>query len=119
MPYLRLERQAEAGWTLTSGPNRLGHIVPGRIAFEGFPDAEAARAASEAAERVLRDWHEMRRSPTPTQLITAPDISLSEDGKGFCFPLPTWIWHAVALELAQRVHAVTVSLRNPEPEPAA
>lgn len=114
-PHLRIERQDPAGWMLAEGPQRLGEIHPDHITFVGFPDAASAHVAAEVAARVLQHWQHARRTPG----TATPIVTLTPDGLGFTFAVPPGLWHALVLELAQRIHAATRSLRNLQPEPAA
>jgi hypothetical protein len=114
--HLRVERRDPIGWTLAAGPNGIGWIVPGRLVFTGFPDASAAAAATEIAAGVVRQWAH-GRPPAPRAEDTL--VSLSRDGLGFECHVPEHTWYANLLELAQRLHTSTNSLRHPKPEPAA
>ena len=114
--HLRLERRHPIGWTLAEGPNGIGWIVPGRLAFTAFPDASAAAAAAEIAAGVVREWAHGRQ-PAPRSEDTL--VSLSRDGLGFECRVPEHTWYANLLELAQRIHTATNSLRYLQPEPAA
>ena len=114
--HLRIERRDPIGWTLAEGPNGIGWIVPGRLAFTGFPDASTAAAAADIAAEVVRQWAH-GRSPAPRSEDTL--VSLSGDGLGFECRVPEHTWYANLLELAQRIHTATNSLRHPQPEPAA
>ena len=109
---LRLERRPEAGWILAEGPTVVGEILPDRITFTGFRDASSCSVAASIAARVLRQWQASRRGAGDD----APVVTLTDDGHGFTFPLRESLWHAVALELAQRVHGATQSLRPRAPE---
>lgn len=112
---LRLERRPEAGWILAEGPTVVGEILPDRMTFTGFRDASSASVAASIAARVLRQWQASRQTATGDELV----VSLTDDGVGFTFPLPGSLWHAVLIELAQRVHGATQSLRHHQPEGAA
>jgi len=111
--HLRFDRQDPTGWILAEGPRTLGEIQPDRMTFVGFPDAASAQVAAEIAARVLRDWRRTRRGAT----ADAPVVAVLGDGSGFSFAVPEATWHALLLELAQRIHAATRSLRHLEPEP--
>lgn len=113
-PHLRLERRHPSGWTLAHGPSAVGWIADGRLVLTGFPDAASAAVAAEVAARVIRHRHALRadRSPDPT-------VRLLDDALGFSCAVPDEAWPAVLLELAQRLHVATLSLRHPHPEPAA
>lgn len=114
-PHLRFDRQDPAGWILAEGPQRLGEVHPDRMMFIGFPDAASAAVAAEVAARVLQHWRHARRSSASPDVV----VSVTADGLGFTFAVPPGLWHALLLELAQRIHAATRSLRHLEPEPAA
>lgn len=109
---LRLERRPEAGWILAEGPAVVGEILPDRMTFTGFRDTSSASVAASIAARVLRQWQASRRTGNDGELV----VTLTDDGLGFTFPLPGSLWHAVVLELAQRVHSATQSLRHRAPE---
>jgi hypothetical protein len=113
---LRIERRDPVGWTLAEGSNGIGWIVPGRLSFTGFPDASAAAAAAEIAAGVVDQWAQ-GRTPAPRPEDTL--VALSRDGLGFECRVPEQTWYANLLELAQRIHTSTNSLRHPKPEPAA
>lgn len=116
--YLRLERQADAGWTLAHGPDQIGHIHHDRITFVGFPDPDVTRTAADAASEALGHWHDRRSSTIDAAPGPRPAVALTDDQRGFTFPRPADVWHAVALEVAQRVHTATAPFRHPEQEPA-
>lgn len=113
---LRLDRRAPAGFTLADGPQEIGWVESGRIVFTGFPDPDAAAAAAEIAVRIARQWAE-GRPLAPRFDETA--VSLTRDWLGFECHVPEGTWHALLLELAQRIHASTNTLRYHTPEPAA
>lgn len=112
-PHLRFERQDPAGWTLAEGPQRLGEIHPDHMTFVGFPDAESTQAAADVAVRVLQQWRLARREHDRD----AAAVSIAADGTSFTITVPAGMWYALLLELAQRIHAATRSLRHLEPEP--
>lgn len=116
LTHLRLDRRDPTGWTLVDGPHTVGWIVPGRIAFTDFPDIASATVASETAARVLRQW-----SASRTHIPRGSDrlVRVTLDRTGFACEVPDDLWQAVLLELAQRIHAATVSLRHHFPEPVA
>lgn len=112
---LRLERRPEDGWMLAEGPTVVGEILSDRMTFTGFRDTSSASVAASIAARVLRQWQSSRQSNENEELV----VSLTDDGLGFTFPIPGSLWHAVMIELAQRVHSATQSLRHHQPEGAA
>lgn len=116
MTHLRLVRRTPSSWTLADGQREIGSIAPGRISFTGFPDAATARLASQTAADVAHQW--ARRRAIADGSDTTPPAT-SPDGLGFECHVPPATWHALQLELAQRIHASTSSFRYPTPEPAA
>lgn len=116
LTHLRLDRRDPSGWTLADGPQTIGWIVPGRIAFTGFPDTETTTVAAATAARLLAEWSAARaRLPRGSD----QSVRISVDRTEFTCDLPDDTWHAVLLELAQRIHRATSALRHPAPEPAA
>lgn len=113
-PHLRLERRHPSGWTLAHGPSAVGWIADGRLALTDFPDASSAAVAAEIAARVIRQWHQHRAADA-----LDPTVHLLDDALGFSCAVPLDAWSALLLELAQRLHVATLSLRHPHPEPAA
>lgn len=113
-PHLRIQRRHAARSVLNDGPSTVGWIADGQLALHGFPDAASAEAAAAVAARVIREWHEQRASGAPD-----PTVRLLPDAHGFSCAVPRDAWHAVLLELAQRLHVATLSCRYPQPEPAA
>lgn len=114
-PHLRFDRQEHEGWILAEGPARLGEVHPDHMTFTGFPDAASAGVAAEIASRVLRQWQGSRHGTGMHDIV----VQRTPDGHGFTFVMPQRLWHALLLELAQKIHAATRSLRHLEPEPAA
>lgn len=113
-PHLRLTRRHPSGWTLAHGPSAVGWIDAGRLVLHGFPDAPSAAAAAEVASRVMRQRDEQSASEALDATVYPLD-----DAHGFACAVPDNAWLAVLLELAQRLHVATLSLRYPHPEPAA
>ncbi len=114
-PHLRFSRQDQEGWTIADGLLRLGEVYPDRMTFVGFPDVDRARAAADIAACTLRHWQASRQRADTGQIA----VSLTTDRSGFTFAMPHGLWHALRVELAQRIHAATRSLRYFEQEPAA
>lgn len=113
---LRLDRRESAGFTLADGPHEVGWVVPGRVVFTGFPDPDAAAAAAEVATRIAHQWATGRPLAPRAEDMR---VTLTRDWLGFECHVPEGIWHALLLELAQRIHASTITLRHQTPEPAA
>lgn len=114
--HVRVNRRDRTGKTFVEGPNEIGWVVPGRLAFTGFPDVSAAAVAADIAARIVRQWaHGRLRAPRPDDTL----VSISSDGLGFECRVPEDTWHANLLELGQRIHSSTNSLRHLTPEPAA
>ncbi|MCC6316905.1 MAG: hypothetical protein IT361_04360 [Gemmatimonadaceae bacterium] len=116
MSYLRRVPRRPTGWTLSDGDRVVGTIVPGKISLTGFPDTDSATMARNAAAAVARDWAGPR-TLDDTHHPTSPQPS--PDGLGFEYHMPADTWHALQLELAQRMHTTTHALRHQTPEPAA
>ena len=114
-PHLRFDRQDNEGWIIAEGAQRLGEVHPTHMTFVGFHDTASAGVAAEVASRVLRQWRTSRHGTGTPEIV----VSRTADGLGFTFKLPDGLWHALLLELAQRIHAATRTLRQPEhhPEP--
>jgi hypothetical protein len=113
-PYLRLERRNTTSWSLADGRTSVGRLDAGGLILNGFPDAPSAQVAADVATGVVRRWHERRTADSP-----AATVHVLNDEHGFACTVPDDAWLATRLELAQRLHVATLSLRNPFPEPAA
>ncbi len=91
-------------------------MAPGRITITGFPDRASAAVAADIARRILHRW----RAPSPGSMGSdQARVALTPDAHGFTCSVPDDLWHALLLELAQRLHAATQSIRYAEPETAA
>ena len=116
LPLLRFERHAPTRWTVSHEACEVGSVVPGRIMVTGFPDRSSAAVAADIATRVLRRWFVRAMEPTAHDQAT---VALTTDAHGFTCTVPDDLWHARLLELAHRIYAATLSIRYPDPEPAA
>lgn len=88
----------------------------GRLVFRGFPDAASAATAAKVAARVGRQWaHSRTEAPFADDVVVSP----LADAHGFECRVPDNTWRAILIQLAQRIHAATDSLRQPRLESAA
>lgn len=115
-PQLQFKRHAPSHWTISHGAREVGFVMPGQITLTGFPDRPRAAAAADVATRVLRRWSERGVGPRAQHPAA---VATTADSRGFTCTVPDDLWHALQLELAQRLHFATLSIRYSDQEPAA
>jgi len=123
--HVKVAKRPGTGYVLVSRSAEVGWLQLGRLGFGGFRDLDTARRAAAVAVEVLRDWYRTRwrtgaMMPWPEPVERALQITeqasvvgrlLNEsmtlgsmaELPGFELRVPSEMWVATGVELAQRI----------------